>query len=144
MRAVAFSPDGTRALTGSIDGTAVLWDATEGHEVRRYEGEGTHIVAAYSANGSQIVSGTAEGMAILRDSASGRIVQRFDGHPGPVTAVAIPVAPLDAGARDTIAYALDRSLAVEAGAGTGKTTALVERVVHLVISGTAVTRIAAI
>jgi WD40 repeat protein len=89
VSSVAFSPDGARILTGSYEGKALLWDATEGREARRYDGEGTHFVAAYSFDGSQILSGTAEGVAVLRDSASGRIIQRFEGHPGPVTAVAI-------------------------------------------------------
>ena len=43
----------------------------------------------------------------------------------------------DAGARERIRSALDTTLIVEASAGTGKTTALVSRVVELVRSGTA-------
>jgi ATP-dependent exoDNAse (exonuclease V) beta subunit len=45
-------------------------------------------------------------------------------------------APPDQAARDRIATELDRTLFVEAGAGSGKTTALVGRVVALVTSGT--------
>jgi ATP-dependent exoDNAse (exonuclease V) beta subunit len=44
----------------------------------------------------------------------------------------------DAAARDRIATDLDSTLFVEAGAGTGKTTALVGRIVELVASGRAV------
>jgi ATP-dependent helicase/nuclease subunit A len=47
----------------------------------------------------------------------------------------LPALPIDDDARRTIASALDRSLLVEAGAGTGKTTVLVRRVVELVASG---------
>lgn len=43
----------------------------------------------------------------------------------------------DAAARDAIANALDETLVVEAAAGTGKTTALVGRVVNLLVSGRA-------
>ncbi|MGH9243884.1 MAG: UvrD-helicase domain-containing protein [Acidimicrobiales bacterium] len=50
---------------------------------------------------------------------------------GPAT---LPL-PLDHDARDTVAFDLDRSLLVEAGAGTGKTTVLVNRVVELVVTG---------
>src|ERR1700730_15546754 len=46
-------------------------------------------------------------------------------------------ATADAEARDRIRDALDTSLFIEAGAGTGKTTALVERVVALVATGAA-------
>jgi ATP-dependent helicase/nuclease subunit A len=47
----------------------------------------------------------------------------------------LPGLPVDDDARRTIASALDRSLLVEAGAGTGKTTVLVRRVIELVASG---------
>ena len=35
---VAFSPDGKQVLTGSDDGTARLWDAATGKEIRKFEG----------------------------------------------------------------------------------------------------------
>ena len=50
----------------------------------------------------------------------------------------------DQHARDTITHALDRTLFVEAGAGTGKTSALVARVATLIRSGVEVRAIAAI
>jgi ATP-dependent helicase/nuclease subunit A len=43
--------------------------------------------------------------------------------------------PADADARTRLLRELDRTLFVEAGAGTGKTTQLVGRIVHLVVSG---------
>ena len=43
----------------------------------------------------------------------------------------------DAQARELIASALDTTLIVEAAAGTGKTTALVDRIVRIVASGKA-------
>lgn len=46
--------------------------------------------------------------------------------------------------RDKIEKATDQSLFVEAGAGSGKTTQMVKRIVALVAEGTAVTRIVAI
>src|SRR6059058_505302 len=52
--------------------------------------------------------------------------------------------PGDQPARDEIATRLDATLFVEAGAGTGKTAALVERVVALVSSGVPMSAIAAI
>ncbi|MGK7311590.1 MAG: UvrD-helicase domain-containing protein [Candidatus Longimicrobiales bacterium M2_2A_002] len=65
--------------------------------------------------------------------------------PTPETPAGVPVTPRrfvdgplpDAGARARIREALDTNLLVEAGAGSGKTTALVERMVALVRSGTA-------
>ena len=51
---------------------------------------------------------------------------------------------VDQAARDEIREVLDRTLFVEAGAGTGKTTALVSRVVALVAAGTPLRAVAAI
>jgi ATP-dependent helicase/nuclease subunit A len=51
-----------------------------------------------------------------------------------VSTAAAPM-PLDAPARETIVGDLDRNLFVEAGAGTGKTTSLVARIVRLVATG---------
>ena len=53
--------------------------------------------------------------------------------------------PIDQVARDQIRYSLCKTMFVEAGAGTGKTTSMVGRVVNLIGSGeTAVDRVAAI
>ena len=54
-----------------------------------------------------------------------------------------PPAP-DQADRDLVTGALSTTLFVEAGAGSGKTTALVQRVVNLILSGVPVGRIAAI
>ncbi|HSL69856.1 MAG TPA: UvrD-helicase domain-containing protein, partial [Longimicrobiales bacterium] len=45
--------------------------------------------------------------------------------------------PLDQAARDRIVAALEVNLLVEAGAGSGKTTAMVQRMVALIVTGTA-------
>lgn len=72
-----------------------------------------------------------------------------EGEPTPVTPAAaarpssLPAAP-DQADRDLVTDALDATLFVEAGAGSGKTTALVRRVVNLITGGVPVGRIAAI
>ena len=45
--------------------------------------------------------------------------------------------PSDQSARDAIVERLDENMVVEAGAGTGKTTSLVDRVVALITTGRA-------
>ncbi len=52
--------------------------------------------------------------------------------------------PGDQAARDRIAHDLETNLFVEAGAGAGKTSALVERIVSLVVAGVRIDAIAAI
>ena len=55
-----------------------------------------------------------------------------------------PTVPIDQPARDRIVGDLETTLFVEAGAGTGTTSALVDRIVSLVVSGVSVEHIAAI
>ena len=56
-----------------------------------------------------------------------------------------PFAPSDEAARQVITGNLDDTLFVEASAGTGKTTSLVQRIVNLVVTGrTTMDRMAAI
>ena len=56
-----------------------------------------------------------------------------------------PFFPSDAAARGVITGSLDETLFVEASAGTGKTTSLVQRIVNLVVTGrTTMDRVAAI
>src|SRR5215475_2070677 len=50
----------------------------------------------------------------------------------------------DTSARDEVRTTLDSTLFIEAGAGTGKTTVLVDRIVNLVRSGAEMRTIAAI
>ncbi|WP_409991668.1 hypothetical protein [Plasticicumulans sp.] len=40
MNSVAFAPSGGQVLTGGADGSARLWDAASGRELRRFEGIG--------------------------------------------------------------------------------------------------------
>ncbi len=62
----------------------------------------------------------------------------------PGDASQIKTAPLDQGERDRIRVDLETTLFVEAGAGSGKTTALVARILALVESGVELEHIAAI
>src|SRR5215472_15125153 len=56
---VAFSPNGSRIISGSEDKTVRVWDATSGEELKRLTGH-THWVrsVAFSPDGSRIVSGS--------------------------------------------------------------------------------------
>ena len=65
------------------------------------------------------------------DRASPAVPSSAPSAPGPVA-----VSLADAAVRQAIRYRLDSTLFVEAGAGSGKTTALVSRIVQLLSSGT--------
>jgi WD40 repeat protein/tRNA A-37 threonylcarbamoyl transferase component Bud32 len=90
--AVAFSPDGQKALTGSADGTARIWDTTTGRAI----GEPLrhpHSVwtVAFSPDGKTAVTGSGNdqvGEARLWDATTGQPLRPPLPHPSPVSAVA--------------------------------------------------------
>ena len=89
VRAVAFSPDGRRVLTGSFDSTAILWDAATGAAVAMLAGHKNYVWAvAFSPDGQRVLTGSLDGAAILWDAATGAAVATLAGHNGPVRAVA--------------------------------------------------------
>ena len=81
-QAVAASPDGKLALSGSFDGTVRLWDMESGKELRRFAGhDGQWVLhVAFSPDGRQALSSGADNAVRLWDVATGQEVSRFTGH----------------------------------------------------------------
>ena len=66
VAAVAFSPDGTRVLTGSGDIMARLWDAASGKVVASLAGHTDSVTAvAFSPDGTRVLTGSQDNTARL-------------------------------------------------------------------------------
>jgi WD40 repeat protein len=86
---VAFSPDGSTALSGSEDRTLKLWNIATGDLIRTFtgHGDGVHSVA-FSPDGRTALSGSEDQTMKLWDVPTGREIRTFTAHPHPVSAVA--------------------------------------------------------
>jgi WD40 repeat protein/serine/threonine protein kinase len=82
--AVAMSPDGRWAATGSDDmegGVLRIWNVETGELVRALDGHSDAVVSvAFSGDGKRLLSASFDRTAKLWEVESGRLVQNFFGH----------------------------------------------------------------
>lgn len=87
----AYSSDSQFIVTGNVDGTMHIWDATTGQEVRQIGGHGcigsscSVNSAAYSPDGKQIATTGDDGTARIWDAVTGQEVRQLRGHAGHVS-----------------------------------------------------------
>jgi WD40 repeat protein len=87
--AVAYSPDGRRALTGSRDGTARLWDMDRYEPVLeplRHEAEVGAV--AFSPDGRTLATGALDGVAQTWDAQTGSPLGAPLRHAGGIRSIA--------------------------------------------------------
>lgn len=68
VESVAYSPDGSKILTGCFDSNAGLWDVSSGTLIRVFSGHSRGISSvAFSPDGSKVVTGSFDRTATLWD-----------------------------------------------------------------------------
>jgi WD40 repeat protein len=83
VRRATYSPDGTRIVTASLDGTARIWDAWSGVEQRVLSGHtGGVFTAVWSPDGARIVTASDDGTTRVWDARSGRQLLILHGSEG--------------------------------------------------------------
>jgi WD40 repeat protein len=80
---VTFSPNGRFVASASLDGTARIWEASNGRELRKLVQGGErgalgHV--AFSTGGSRILTASIDGSIKVWDTASGQEVAVLNGH----------------------------------------------------------------
>jgi WD40 repeat protein len=85
----AWTPDGARIVTASVDHTARVWDAATGKEIARLEGhDGSVLSAAWSPDGVRLVTESDDNTARVWEAATGKEIARVEGHGGGVGSAA--------------------------------------------------------
>jgi uncharacterized protein with WD repeat len=89
VSSAAFSPDGGVIVTTSEDGTAKLWNAQNGKEIRsiNIRKKGWVYDAAFHPNGRSVAIGAQGGMVGLWDVSNGRQIRTLSGHSRAITSV---------------------------------------------------------
>ena len=69
---VAYSPDGTKIISGSRDNTIKIWDANTGECLKTLEGHSNRVLSvAYSPDGTKIISGSGDKTIKIWDANTG-------------------------------------------------------------------------
>ena len=86
VSSAAFSPDGSRVVTATLDHTARLWDAKTGAPLATLSGHTDWVhSAAFSPDGSRVVTASADTTARLWDAKTGAPLATLSGHVNGVT-----------------------------------------------------------
>jgi cytochrome c len=89
VRAVAVSPDGRLAMTGSFDQSAILWRLESGAAAKVLRFHQGAINAVATVNGLGFATGAEDGKIALWQGDAAEPARVLDGHKGPVSAIAV-------------------------------------------------------
>lgn len=83
---LSFSPDGSRLLSSSLDGSATLWEWPSGRLLHLLVGHTDEIYAAgFATDGRRVVTGSADGTLRLWDVATGAMLVHISNRIGALT-----------------------------------------------------------
>ena len=77
---VVFSPDGARAISGSLDGSFAVWDVANARLERQVKTGMTVQAVAISPDGTQILCAGSSGLITLWDTQTGQEIWNITGH----------------------------------------------------------------
>ncbi|MDR2096797.1 MAG: hypothetical protein LBP76_14940 [Treponema sp.] len=87
--ALAFNQDGTRLVSGSKDGTVILWDTASGQALWTGDAHtGDVRSAAFSPGGDMVCSGSVDADIQVWDVMTGGVLRTLSGHSGSVESLA--------------------------------------------------------
>ena len=82
VTSVAFSADGKRVLSGTLDMTLRLWDMGTGKELRRFEDYAGRVWSvAFSPDGKRALSGSCDGSIRIWDVETGKELRQVRWSP---------------------------------------------------------------
>ncbi|MEO2004105.1 MAG: WD40 repeat domain-containing protein, partial [Candidatus Poribacteria bacterium] len=87
--ALAFTPEGSRIVSGSADQTAKMWGIPSGELIQTYaDGHSDWLTSiAVRGNGKRLVTGSRDGVARLWNLETGEPIRSYRGHEREVTSV---------------------------------------------------------
>ena len=89
VKSVAYSPDGTKIISGLADSTIKIWDANTGQCLQTMKGDKYCVDAvAYSPDGKRIISGGWDNTVKIWDANTGQCLKTLKGHSDDVESVA--------------------------------------------------------
>ncbi len=89
VRALAISPDGKTALSGSFDSSAIRWslERNAAEQVLRFHGSAVNAVAILPDG--RLVTGGEDGKIALWKSGAAEPLKQFEGHTAPIVSLAV-------------------------------------------------------
>jgi WD40 repeat protein len=127
VNACAYSPDGGRIVSASMDHTLKIWDAESGAELATLAGHSNEVTAcAYSPDGRRIVSASGDHTLKIWDAESGTDVATLAGHSHGVSSCAY-----SPDGRRIVSASVDSTLKIwDAGSGAELATLVHSREVY--------------